>query len=114
MRKLSIKNYTVKSRVPDNMNPGQMLDIEVPYPVKDSMLAIMFRRELQLSGAELVKQNMLAMKLEGCKDDEILLEEPEYERLKIAFDKCTGFTRADVELVARINEAEMVVVIAPK
>ena len=108
MRKLNIENYTVKSRVPDNMNPGQMLDIEMPYPVKDSMLAIMLRRELQLSGAELVKQNMLAMKLEGCKDGEILLEDAEYDRIKSAFDKCTGFTRADVELVRRINDAKPV------
>ena len=48
------------------------------------------------------------MKLEACKEDDILLEEEEYKHLKNAFDKCTGFTRADVELVTRINEAEEV------
>ena len=108
MRKLNLKNYTVKSKVPDNMSPGKLLDIEFPYPVRDSILNVMFRRELQLSGAELVKQNMLAMKLEACKDDEILLEDAEYDRIKNAFDKCMGFTRNDVELLTRINEAEVV------
>ena len=110
MRKLNIKDYTVKSKVPDNMNLGQMIDIEYPYPVRDSMMVVMFRRELQLSGADLVKQNLLAMRLETCKEDEILLEDAEYDRLKSAFDKCTGFTRNDVELVERINNAEVVAI----
>jgi len=108
MRKLNIGDYTVQQRIPDNMNPGHMIDIELNYPVKDSIMAVMFRRELQLSGAELVRQNMLAMKLETCKENEILLEDAEYDRIKSAFDKCTGFVRSDVELVRRINEAEVV------
>ncbi len=108
MRKLNLKDYTVKMKSPDPMKLGGVIDFELPYPVIDSILNIMFRKELQLSGAELVKQNVLATKLEICKDSEILLEEEEYKRLKTAFDKCTGFTRADVELVERINEAEEV------
>ncbi len=108
MRKLNLKDYSVKMKAPDPKKPEGVIAFELPYPVKDSILNIMFRKELQLSGAELVKQNVLAMKLEACKDDEILLEEEEYKRLKNAFDKCMGFTRADVELVIRINEAEEV------
>ena len=108
MRKLNLKDYTVHSKAPDNMNPGKLIDIEFPYPFKDSLLNIMFRRELQLSGAELVKQNVLAMKLEQCKDDEVLLEDEEYARVKNAVEKCTGFSRNDVELVTRILGAEVV------
>ncbi len=108
MRKLNLKGYTVKSKVPDPMKPGALMDVEFPYPLMDSILNIMFRRELQLSGAELVKQNALALKLEACKADEILLEDEEYERIKGAFDRCLGFGRDDVELVTRINEAEVV------
>ncbi len=108
MRKLNIKDYAVKMKAPDPKKLGGVIDFDLPYPVKDSILNIMFRKELQLSGAELVKQNMLAMKLETCRDDVILLEEEEYQRIKNAFDKCTGFTRADVELVTRIFEAEVV------
>jgi len=108
MRKLNLENYTVKSKSPDKTNPMQEIEVEFPYRVKDSILNIMFIRELQLSGAELVKQNVLAMKLETCKNNEILLEDEEYDRIKHAFDTFRGFGRFDVELVTRINEAEAV------
>lgn len=108
MRKLKLANYTIKMKVPDRMNPGQEIDTEFPYRVKDSILNLMFIPQLQLSGAELVKQNVLAIKLETCKDDEILLEEEEYQRIKRAVDAFKGFNRNDVELVTRINEAEVV------
>ena len=108
MRKLNLRDYTVKAKVPDNMNPGQQIEADLPYRFKDSVLNLMFIPELQLTGAELVKQNVLAMKLETCKDDEILLEEDEYQRIKKAVDVFKGFNRNDVELVTRINEAEVV------
>ena len=110
MRKLNLKDYTIKMKVPDKMNPGQEIEAEFPYRFKDSVLNLMFTRELQLSGAELVKQNVLAMKLEQCKDDEILLEEGEWQRIKQAVDVFKGFSRNDVELVERINGAEVVAV----
>ncbi len=108
MRKLNLKDYMVTVEAPDQMNPGQVIKGEFPYRFKDSILNLLFSRELQLSGAELVKQNVLAMKLETCKDDEILLEEDEYQRIKQAIDVFKGFNRNDVELVERINGAEVV------
>ena len=108
MRKLNLKDYTVKVKAPDQINLGKVIDAEMPYYFKDSVLNLLFARELQLGGAELVKQNVLAMKLEQCKDDEILLEDAEYQRIKKAVDVYKGFTRNDVELVTRINEAEVV------
>ena len=114
MRKLNLKSYTITMKVPDRMNPGQEIVTEFPYRVKDSILNLMFIRELQLSGAELVKQNVLAMKLETCKDNEILLEDEEYNRIKKAIDTFKGFDRNAVELVNRINEAEVVEVEAKK
>ncbi len=108
MRKLNLKDYTVKVRAPDQMNLGKVIDAEMPYYFKDSVLNLLFTRELQLSGAELIKQNVLAMKLEQCKEDEILLEDEEYNRIKRAIDVFKGFGRNDVELVTRINEAEVV------
>ena len=108
MRKLNLKDYTVKVKIPDPNIPGGLMDAGFPYQVKDSLLNLMFIRELQLSGAELVKQNVLAMKLEACKDNVIILEEAEYQRIKKAVDILKGFNRNDVELVTRINEAEVV------
>jgi hypothetical protein len=114
MRKLDLEDYTVKMKVPDNTNPGQEIEAEFPYHFKDSVLNLLFTRELQLGGAELVKQNMLAMKLEQCKDREILLEEEEYQRIKKAVEVFKGFNRNDVELVKRIMEAEVVEVESKK
>jgi len=108
MHKLNLKDYTVKVDVPDQMNPGELIKAELPYQVKTSILNLMFIPDLQLNGAELVKQNVLAMKLEQCKEDEILLEDEEYNRIKRAIDVFKGFGRNDVELVTRINEAEVV------
>jgi len=51
---------------------------------------------------------VLAIKLEQCKEDEILLEEEEYQRIKKALDTYKGFGRNDIELITRINEAEKV------
>ena len=59
MRKLNLKDYTVKGKVIGG--DGKLVDIEAPYHVKDSILNLMFIRDLQLSGAELVKQNVLAI-----------------------------------------------------
>ena len=108
MRKLNLKDYTVQRKVPDTSNPMRQIDIPLPYHFKDSILNLLFIRELQLSGAELVKQNVLAIKLETCKEDEILLEEDEYQRIKKAIDTFKGFNRNDVEFVTRITEAEVV------
>ena len=108
MRKLNLKDFTVTVKVPDSQHPGEAIDAEMPYKFKDSILNLMFNRDLQLNGAELVKQNVLAMKLEQCTDDFILLEAEEYQRLKKAIDTFKGFKRQDVELVTRINEAEVV------
>ena len=108
MRKLNLKDYTVKVKYPDKMNPGKEIEAELPYKFKDSILNLMFNRDLQLNGAELVKQNLLAIKLEQCTDDFILLETEEYQRLKKAIDTFKGFKRQDIELVTRINEAEAV------
>jgi len=108
MRKLNLKDYMVKVKAPDQMKPGQVIEGEFLYPFKDSILNLLFIPALQLNGAELVKQNVLAMKLEQCKEDEILLEDEEYNRIKKAIDTFKGFGKNDVELVIRINEAEVV------
>lgn len=108
MRKLRIGDYTVTRKTPDRIVPGKMIDIELPYLVKDSILNIMFNPALQLSSADLVRQNMLAVKIESCRDDVISLEEEEYQRIKRAFDTFKGFTRDSVELVDRVMNAVVV------
>ena len=108
MRKLNLENYTAFTKAPDPMKPGELLDIQFPYPTKDSLLTMMFDRGLGLNGAELIKQQALALKIEACKEGEILLEEEEWERLFTAINTVKGLGRNDHTLIKRITEAEEV------
>jgi len=109
MRKINLEDYNITKLV---INPGDQMGepikVVLPYRVKDSLIEMLFTRDLQLGAADLVKQNMLAIKIEACTDGGILLEDAEYDRVKRAIDTIRGFNRFDVELVRRINEAEVV------
>ena len=100
MRKLNLVDYQWTQKV-RNPIKGQMEDFTLPYRVKDSILNILFLPTLKLMGATLVKQNILAMKIEQAKD-EVMLEEEEYQRVKTAIEAYPAQSRADVELVDRI------------
>ena len=108
MRKISLTDYTFETKVPDMMKPGSSIDAEFPYHVRDQMASLLFVRDLGLNGAELVKANMLAQKIIANEGDELLLEEAEWQRLKVAVDAFKGFGQSDVEFVNRILEAEEV------
>lgn len=108
MRKLDLTNYLITQEVLNQANPNEPIKIEIPYNFKDSVIALMFIPELKLSGLELLKQNALALKIEGCSNDSINLEEQEWERLKVAVDSFNGYTRKDVGLVERITNAEQI------
>lgn len=93
MRKIDLTNYKVKT------GTGQR-----EYNVKDSLIAIIFNRQLGLSGRELYEGGKLADKIENCKDGEVILEEGEFEPIKQAFQKFRGFGLTDRELCRRIFE----------
>ena len=111
MKRINLANYAVKTRIP-NIDPDgpPLLESTGEYAMKDSVLNLLFVPSLQLTGAELVKQNVLAAKIEDCKEESILLEDGEWERLNTAVNTHKGFGRNDVEFVRRILEAESVVV----
>lgn len=108
MRKLNLKDYTVKTKVPDRMNPGQEVEAEFPFHMKDSTINVLFLPQLRLNGVELLKANVLGQKILACEGDEILLEDAEWQRLSAALDKAQGFGKLEVEFVTRILEAEVV------
>jgi len=99
MRKLDLRDYQVTQKV--RGGDGDLVEVTAPYKVKDSILNIMFLPALELRGAALVKQNVLAMKIEQS-DEEVILEEEEYERVRAAAMVYPGQSRADVGLIDRI------------
>ncbi len=99
MRKLDLRDYQVTQKV--RGGDGNLVEVTAPYKVKDSILNIMFLPALELRGAALVKQNVLAMKIEQC-EEEVILEEEEYERVRSAAMVYPGQSRADVGLIDRI------------
>lgn len=88
--------------------------VEIPYEVKNSLIELLFSKdpdgrhpELRLSGIELLERDDLARKVKDC-DGVLLLEEPEWLKLKTTAESTTGFGRPDVELIRRIMNAEEV------
>lgn len=107
MRKLDLRNYQYTEKV---QNPIKGIEeITLPYMVKDSILNIMFLPSLGLQGAALVRQNVLAIKIEQS-EDEVLLEEEEYQRVKKAAESYVAQSRADVQLIDRILNQTLEVV----
>jgi len=111
MRKINLKDYTVTMKVPDRLNPGQEIEAEYPFHMKDSVINVLFIPQLRLNGVELLKANVLGQKILACESDEILLEDAEWQRLSTAVGAAQGFGRMEVEFVTRISQAEVVEVI---
>ena len=97
MRKLNLENYEVTFR--DAQGELQT----APYGFKDSIINLMFHPDLKLSGAELLKTNILTERILKAKK-EIFLEEEEYNKVKNAVDSFNGFGKNEVELVKRVTE----------
>ena len=108
MRQIDLASYSVRVRD----EKGEWVDL--PYMVKDSMVEILFSRDLQLSGRELLKRDELAHKISGCTDSKALLEEEEWNKFVMAVETIKGLGRPDVELVRRILEAPKIEVEAKK
>lgn len=99
MRKLDLTNYQWTHKIQNPIKGAE--EITLPYLVKESILNILFLPDLRLQGAALVKQNVLAMKIEASGDN-VELEEEEYERVKKAAETYNAQSRADVQLIDRI------------
>jgi len=99
MRNLNLRDYQWTQKI---QNPvGGVEEVTIPFNVKDSIINIMFLPALKLMGAALIRQNILAMKIEQS-GDEVMLEEEEYGRVKAAAESFPARSRADVELIDRI------------
>lgn len=95
MRKIDISNYKIKA------DDGK----EQEYSVRESMANILFNPALKLDSVSLIRNDILARKILDCVDDNILLEEVEYNVIKVACNEIRGYVYSDVEFVKRILNA---------
>lgn len=100
MRRINLENYTEIVRDEES---GK--DIELPYPVKESMVDVLLSRELGLSAREALAREDLARKIRDCSDGTILIEEADYLKLVAAIDTIKGWSRTDIEFLHRIFDA---------
>lgn len=107
MRRIDLRDYEVTVQAQDPARPLETVNITGMYEVKNSILNLLFHPGMRLNGAALVRQHILAQKIEAC-DEEVMLEEEEYDRLKEAVDTWTSFGKTDVEFVLRILNAEQI------
>jgi len=98
MKKVDVTEYMVAMQVDG-------IDQEVPYNVKESLVACLFHPELKLGAREVIARDRIATKIEEA-EKAVLLEEAEYQKLKSAFETVKGFGKAEVELIRRVFEAE--------
>jgi len=103
MRKINLKDYTVEVRTPQGVE-------QVNYEVKTSIVNLLFHPDLKLNAVALLEQNKLAEKILAT-EQEILLEESEYGKVKRAVEVVTGLGKNDVELVKRVLESEEISVV---
>ena len=82
---------------------------EVPmkksYEVKESYVNLLLSPLLKLNGRELLLSQKLASKILESKEDYILLEGVDYDKLCKAVNAHEGFSKHDIELVRRVLEA---------
>lgn len=96
MRKINLENYLIEGF--DEKGKTR----KFPYNVKESLVSILFHRNLNLNAMDLLDRDDLARKIRDCKNKEILFEESEFEKIKQSINSFTGYGRNDIEFVNRI------------
>lgn len=107
MRELNLAKYPITVMRP-NQQTGQIEPSVGEYDVKESLIGLMFTRDLQLNARDLLLRDPLGRKIAGAEETTILLEDSEYEILKKSVEAFKGYTRNEVELVRRVLEAKTV------
>lgn len=99
MRKLDLAHYYLPNA--EGGDPDE-------YDVRNTLGEVLLAADQNVSGRELLANHDLFRKLRDHPEASILLEEPEWGRLVVAFETVTGFSKNDVELVQRVLNAEQV------
>jgi hypothetical protein len=97
-RKLFINDYSVKTEAGE----------EFPFLVAKSLISLMFNEDLRLNFRKLIESDRVAKLLEECNEDYILLSEEDFGIVRDAVQKFEGYDRNALELINRVNGAELI------
>ncbi len=115
MRKIDLGNYLVRVRqreevvcphCKEKIDEGAWVDL--PYEMRDSLIEVLFSRDNQLSGPEILERDELARKIKDHRGGDLLLEEDEWGKLSQSLSNMKGLGRPEVELVRRVLKAPQV------
>ncbi len=81
-----------------------------PYNVRQKFLDLLFGKHLNLDYQGLLDREIPAKKIRAAKES-VLLEDAEYEILKVSVTAFSGYLQDDLEMVKRVMEAEPVEVV---
>ena len=100
MRKICTDNYNINIVTGKGKTP-------VPYDVKTSLISCLMHPSLKLGAREILLRNKIGNKIEESQIF-VLLEDAEYEKLKLAFEQLDIFGQNDIQLIERVFDAEKV------
>ena len=106
MKKIDVRPYKVKVKIEDGADDDTF--VEKPVRIKDNLAEIIFHPDLRLGGRDILQNAELADKIEACKDDFLILEDTEYNKIVKGADVTKGLGRHFAEFFDRIYNAETV------
>lgn len=98
-RKLHIADYPIK------VKDAEGEEKEAPYSVRLSLVNLLFHPRANLDAFSTLKCDIIARKIEVCKEDYIVLTEEQYNWIKDSVNSFRGFDRYAVELINRVHNA---------
>lgn len=105
--KLDIRDYQVKTRAASRCGAcgGIISDSWDTYDVKQSIENMLMNPNLELTAYEIVRNANITKKIKDCNENEVTLEENEYEVLKKVIDEFKGYVAMDIELINKVSKA---------
>lgn len=108
MKEIDLKPYPIPEiRIADVDPVTGKSEIKVikEYDVRESLVAILFSRDLQLTAKLLLEREPVARKILDKSISSVILETAEYALIKQAVETIKGYTRNDLDMVRRVLEA---------
>ena len=99
-RKLNLKSYDAEVGLDGNDQP-----ILRSYNVRYSLAQVLFEDKLQLDHLQVLEAHDLAQRIRKCEDDELIVSEQDFGRIRRAIECLRGLHDRDVPFVERFAQS---------